>query len=41
RKTNPFLRPFSEEIRKSLNLGQVSDVEIFAALRERKDHFKV
>jgi len=39
-KTNPFLRPDSAEIRKTLDLEQASDAEVFAALRRRKDHFK-
>ncbi|CAM6091855.1 unnamed protein product [Calypogeia fissa] len=40
KKFNPFLRPFSEELRKSLNLkGSATDVEAFAAVRAAKDRF--
>ncbi len=42
-RTNPFLRPQSLEIRGALGLGDdpdaASDVEVFAALRSRKDRF--
>jgi hydroxyacylglutathione hydrolase len=38
-KTNPFLRPHSPEIRKSLGLEQAKDVEVFAETRRRKDVF--
>jgi len=38
--TNPFLRPFSPEIRKSLGIGpDVSDESVFEELRRRKDRF--
>ncbi|CAM6091852.1 unnamed protein product [Calypogeia fissa] len=40
RSFNPFLRPFSEEIRKNLRLGSSAcDVDVFAALRLAKDAF--
>jgi hydroxyacylglutathione hydrolase len=39
KKTNPFLRPHSAEIRGSLGLAQASDVEVFAEMRKRKDSF--
>jgi hydroxyacylglutathione hydrolase len=39
KKTNPFLRPFSPSIRKSLNMQNEPDVEVFAELRRRKDRF--
>ena len=39
KKTNPFLRPNSPEIRRSLGLESASDVEVFAETRRRKDAF--
>ena len=39
KKTNPFLRPDSSEIRKSLNLAGADDVVVFAEMRKRKDSF--
>lgn len=37
---NPFLRPFSSEIRTCLNIPQsASNEEAFAAIRKAKDHF--
>ena len=39
KKTNPFLRAASPEIRHSLGLEKASDVEVFAELRQRKDEF--
>jgi hydroxyacylglutathione hydrolase len=39
KKTNPFLRPDSAEIRRSLGLIHASDVDIFAETRKRKDNF--
>lgn len=39
KKTNPFLRPDSTEIRRSLGLAQAGDVEVFAEMRKRKDSF--
>lgn len=39
KKTNPFLRPSSPEIRKTLGLGGASDVEVFGEMRRRKDSF--
>jgi hydroxyacylglutathione hydrolase len=39
KKTNPFLRPDSAEIRQSLNLEQADDVAVFAEMRKRKDSF--
>lgn len=38
--TNPFLRPYSAEIRAGLGLEQASDSQVFAELRRRKDQFK-
>jgi hydroxyacylglutathione hydrolase len=37
--TNPFLRPHSLEIRRSLGLEAAKDVEVFAETRRRKDAF--
>lgn len=39
KRTNPFLRPHSEEIRDNLNMAGASDTEVFAELRKRKDSF--
>jgi hydroxyacylglutathione hydrolase len=39
RKTNPFLRPASKEIRRTLGMEQAKDVEVFAEIRRRKDVF--
>ena len=39
KKTNPFLRPDSPEIRRSLNLEGAGNVEVFAETRRRKDNF--
>jgi len=39
KKTNPFLRPDSPEIRRSLNMADASDAEVFAEIRARKDVF--
>jgi len=39
KKTNPFLRPDSPEIRRTLNMHRASDVEVFAEMRARKDVF--
>ena len=39
KKTNPFLRPDSYEIRENLNMHGVENWRVFAALRERKDQF--
>ncbi|KAL3676913.1 hypothetical protein R1sor_026861 [Riccia sorocarpa] len=37
---NPFLRPFVEEVRKSMKLSATADnVEVFAAIRHAKDKF--
>jgi len=36
---NPFLRPESKEIRSTLGLAKATLVDVFAAVRERKDHF--
>lgn len=38
--TNPFLRPASGEIRKTLGMEAATDVEVFAEIRLRKDSFK-
>ncbi|HEY2445394.1 MAG TPA: hydroxyacylglutathione hydrolase [Rhizomicrobium sp.] len=39
KRTNPFLRPHSAEIRRTLNMSDASDVEVFAEMRARKDVF--
>jgi hydroxyacylglutathione hydrolase len=39
KKTNPFLRPDSWEIRKTLGMTSNSDVEVFGEIRRRKDNF--
>lgn len=39
KKTNPFLRPDSAEIRKSLGMEQAGDVAVFGEIRARKDKF--
>lgn len=38
-KTNPFLRPGSAEIRKTLGLEKADDVAVFSEMRKRKDSF--
>ena len=39
KQTNPFLRPDSTEIRKSLNMEDASLVSVFGEIRARKDRF--
>lgn len=39
KRTNPFLRASSPEIRRTLGLERASDVEVFAEMRRRKDAF--
>jgi hydroxyacylglutathione hydrolase len=39
KKTNPFLRPDSSEIRKSLGMETASDTAVFGEIRERKNSF--
>jgi hydroxyacylglutathione hydrolase len=39
KKTNPFLRPDSTEIRRTLDMERAGDVEVFAEMRSRKDRF--
>ena len=39
KKTNPFLRPDSAEIRKSLGMEEASNVAVFGEIRARKDNF--
>ena len=39
KKTNPFLRASSQEIRRNLGLAAADDVEVFAEMRRRKDNF--
>ncbi|MBA2587489.1 MAG: hydroxyacylglutathione hydrolase [Alphaproteobacteria bacterium] len=39
KKTNPFLRPDSAEIRKSLGMENAGDVAVFGEIRARKDKF--
>lgn len=38
--TNPFLRPASAEIRKTLKMNANTDAEVFAKIRALKDNFK-
>ncbi len=40
KKTNPFLRASSPEIRRSLGLQEANDVDVFAETRRRKDSFQ-
>lgn len=37
--TNPFLRPRSEELQKTIGLAGAPEVEVFAETRRRKDNF--
>jgi hydroxyacylglutathione hydrolase len=39
KRTNPFLRPDSPEIRRTLHMASASDVEVFGEMRRRKDSF--
>ena len=39
KKTNPFVRAASKEIRRSLGMESASNVEVFAETRRRKDEF--
>ena len=39
KRTNPFLRVQSDEIRRTLNMHDASEVEVFAEMRGRKDVF--
>lgn len=39
RRTNPFLRPDSESLRRSLGMTHSTDTEVFAEVRTRKDRF--
>lgn len=39
KKTNPFLRPNSAELRHTLGMQNASDVEVFGETRRRKDSF--
>ncbi len=39
KRTNPFMRPDSPEIRRTLGLEGASDVEVLAETRRRKDEF--
>jgi hydroxyacylglutathione hydrolase len=39
KKTNPFLRPGSAAIRRTLKLTDADDVSVFAEMRKRKDSF--
>lgn len=39
KKTNPFLRPDSPEIRQTLGMTDADDVAVFAEIRRRKDSF--
>ena len=39
KQTNPFLRPESDEIRKTLGMENAGDAAIFGEIRRRKDNF--
>ena len=39
RKTNPFLRPDSSDLRVAIGMPDATDVEVFAETRARKDRF--
>jgi len=39
KRTNPFLRPGSAEIRRTLNMPDATDTAVFAEMRARKDRF--
>ena len=39
KRTNPFLRPDSPEIRKSLGMEDADTVAVFGEIRKRKDNF--
>jgi hydroxyacylglutathione hydrolase len=39
KQTNPFLRPDSGEIRKSLGMEKADSVSVFGEIRARKDRF--
>jgi len=39
KKTNPFLRPNSPELRRTLGMENASDVDVFGETRKRKDTF--
>ena len=39
KRTNPFLRPQSPEIRRTLNMPDADDIAVFAEMRARKDKF--
>jgi hydroxyacylglutathione hydrolase len=39
RKTNPFMRVASQDLRKTIGLPDAPDAEVFAELRRRKDNF--
>lgn len=40
KKTNPFLRPMSKDIRETLAMADADDVEVFARIRQLKDRFQ-
>jgi fermentation-respiration switch protein FrsA (DUF1100 family) len=39
KETNPFLRPTSAELRRTLGMEKASDVDVFGETRKRKDNF--
>ena len=39
RKTNPFMRPASKDLRETIGLVDGTDVEVFAETRQLKDKF--
>jgi hydroxyacylglutathione hydrolase len=39
KQTNPFMRPASAELRKTLGMESASDVDVFGETRKRKDNF--
>lgn len=39
KRTNPFLRPMSKDLKSTVGLAGASDVDVFAETRRRKDNF--
>ncbi len=39
KRTNPFLRPTSKDLKHPVGLAGASEVEVFAETRRRKDNF--
>lgn len=40
KKTNPFLRPMSDNLRKTIHMEDATDLEVFTKTRQLKDHFR-